>query len=215
MKKIKDRMMLSILAGGVGTVNMLIIDRISRKFGKSKRSYPTTAAGVWVNSRKQAESPQGQFLGISMIMWMSMLGAFGLINFLSKYGKDHMIPKGIVFGGTFGSMINALLSVLVNNKMKSKDATSNLSYLLTNCMFGLTTALIATKLGHESLFDAAPANNRLKPTEKTSEEQQLALPRTEHTTQTRQTKPTKQTKQAEQAKQAEVEQAKEGPHYIH
>lgn len=176
MKKIKDRIFLSILAGGLGTVLLTAVDVISSRLGISQRSYRTTAAGVWVSSRRQAETWQGQLLGAIMNIGLSMVGAFGLIGLLSKYGRDKLVLKGLFFGTTFGAVVNAILSGLVNNKVKPKDAASNLSYLASNAIFGVTTALVASKLGHESLFDAQPQNDWVKPTGKTSEEEKLHTP---------------------------------------
>lgn len=170
MNKIKDRITLSILAGGVGTVAMMVTDMISSKSKMSQRSYPTTAAGVWLKSRRQAESWQGQLLGIIMTSGLSMVGAFGLVNLLSKYGRDKILIKGLFFGTTFGSIINAMLSGLVNPKIKPKDAVSNLSYIVSNAVFGAITALVASKIGHDSIYDAPPTNNWVNPTEKTTEE---------------------------------------------
>ena len=56
------------------------------------------------------------------------------------------------------------------NKVKPKDAASNLSYVFSNMVYGLLTTFAAAKLGHDSLFDAPPLNDYLKPTEKTSEQ---------------------------------------------
>lgn len=176
MNKIKDRITLSILAGGVGTVLQTAVDVISSKLGISQRSFRTTAAGVWVSSRRQAESWQGQLLGSIMNIGLSMVGAFGLISLLTKYGRDKIVLKGLFLGTSFGAVVNALLSGLINNKVKPKDAASNLSYLVSNAVFGVTTALIASKIGHESLFDAQPQNDWVKPTEKTSEEEKLHSP---------------------------------------
>jgi hypothetical protein len=170
MNKIKDRVTLSILAGGVGTVAMMAIDMISAKLKISQRSYPTTAAGVWVSSRKQAEGWQGQTLGTIMTLGLSMVGAFGLINLLSKYGRDKIITKGLFFGTSFGSIINAMLSGLTSKKIKPKDAASNLSYIISSAVFGTITALVASKMGHDSIYDAPPRNNWVNPTEKTTEE---------------------------------------------
>lgn len=170
MKKIKDRVTLSILAGGVGAVSMLVTDMISAKSKISKRSYPTTASGVWVKSLKQAESWQGQLLGTLMTVGLSMSGAFALVNLLSKYGRDNVLTKGLFFGTSFGATITAMVSGLTNKRIKPKDANSNLSYMLSNALFGVTTALVASKMGHDSIYDAPPMNNWADPTEKTTEE---------------------------------------------
>lgn len=170
MRKIKDRITLSMAAGIIGAISGLIVDSIFYFSGKSKRSWPTTAAGIWVSSRKDAESLIGQLLGITMAIGMSMLGSFSFVNLLCKYGRDKILLKGLFFGMSFSSMIHATIGGIVNQKLKPTDAISNFSYLLSGSIYGLATAVAASQLGHESLFDAPPKNDYIKPTEKTSEE---------------------------------------------
>ena len=75
MRKIKDRRTLRIVAGILGALPKIIIDEILR-LDISKRSYRQTAAGVWVNSRKEAESWKGSILGTIMDKTSIMLEAF-------------------------------------------------------------------------------------------------------------------------------------------
>ena len=173
MKKIKDRVTLSILAGGIGFLFLIATDMFSNRLGISKRSYPTTAAGIWVSSRKQAESWQGQLLGIFMTFGLCAIGAMKQIKVLSIYGKDQLLAKGIYFGAAFGAIINAGLSGLTNKKIKPKDASSNLSYVLSSTIYGIITTFAAAKLGDDTLFDASPVNNQISQTGKTTEELRL------------------------------------------
>ncbi|MDA8228577.1 MAG: hypothetical protein M0T74_12935 [Desulfitobacterium hafniense] len=170
MKKIKDRMVLGLIAGGAGVLLQTIFDEISVRVGISKRSYRTTAAGIWVSSRRQAEKWQGQLFGFFMNSFLAMLGGISIVNIFSKSGRDHWLIKGLYFGMTFGAIINGLLSSLPMNKVKPKDANSNLSYLFTNALYGLAVGTIAAKLGDDSIYDAKPQNNYLKPTELTTEQ---------------------------------------------
>jgi hypothetical protein len=118
----------------------------------SKRSFRETASGVWVNTRKQAKSPQGQILGSLLDLGMGMLGSVGQVFILSKTGKDNLLVKGSFFGIVYGSLITAALSALPANKVKPKDATSNLSYMFSHALFGLGTTYAATLFGDQSLW---------------------------------------------------------------
>ena len=170
MKKINDRIYLGMISGTVGLIALTLIDVISSKMKISQRSYRTTAAGVWVSSRRQAEKWPGQILGVVMNLGLSMVGGFSVIKMLTTYGRDKLIPKGIFFGITFGSVITAILSGFANNKVKPKDALSNLSYLLSHAAFGLASIFTAAKIGDDSLFDIPPQNDYSKPTEMTTEQ---------------------------------------------
>lgn len=170
MKKINDRIYLGMLSGFVGLMALMGTDIISSKMRISQRSFPTTAAGVWVSSRKQAEKWQGQLLGTIMNLGLSMVGGVSAVKLLTTYGRDKLVPKGIFLGITFGSMITAILSGFVQNKVKPKDANSNLSYLISHALFGLATVFTAAKLGDDSLFDTPPKNDYLQSTQKTTEQ---------------------------------------------
>ncbi|MDR3584624.1 MAG: hypothetical protein P4L59_04785 [Desulfosporosinus sp.] len=170
MRKINDRIYLGMLSGAAGLVALTLVDVLSSKMKISQRSYRTTAAGIWVSSRRQAEKWPGQILGIMMNLGLSMVGGFSVVKMLTKYGRDKLVPKGLFFGVTFGAVITAILSGFANNKVKPKDAISNLSYLLSHAAFGLTSVFTAAKLGDDSLFDTPPQNDYSKPTEKTTEQ---------------------------------------------
>lgn len=170
MRKIKDRHTLGVVAGLIGTIPKIIIDEVSMRKKISERPYRETAAGVWVNSRKEAKSWKGSLLGTIMDTGLSMVGAIMKLNYLSKYGRDHLITKGAVFGIGFGAIITALLSGFSNNKVRPNDAASNLSYVFANGVYGIVTTLVLAKLGDDSLFDSKPLNDYVKPTEQTTYE---------------------------------------------
>ena len=170
MKKINDRIFLGMLSGTAGFVVLTLIDVISSKMKVSQRAYRTTASGVWVSSRKEADSWPGQFLGLMMSLGLSMIGGVLGVKMLTTYGRDKLVPKSLFFGVTFGSIITSMLSGLASNKVKPKDAKSNLSYMLSHAAFGLVSIFTAAWLGDDSLFDTSPRNDYLKPTRKTTEQ---------------------------------------------
>jgi hypothetical protein len=169
VKKIKDRDTLSIYSGMIGLAGLMLADEISQKLKISQRSYRQAAAGVFV-SKKEAKKARGQILGVIMNSAVSVLGANYIIKRMSQNGRDKLISKGITSGIMFGAIATVLPNLAPWNKMKPKDAASNLSYVFSNIVFGLLTTISAAKLGHDSLFDTAPQNDYLKPTEQTSEQ---------------------------------------------
>ena len=170
MRKINDRIYLGMISGATGLVALSLIDLISSKMRISQRSYRTTASGVWVSSRREAEKWSGQLLGVMMNIGLSMVGGVSVVKILTTFGRDKLLPKGLFFGITFGSIITAMLSGFANNKVKPKDAISNLSYVLSHAAFGLVSFFTAAKLGDDSLFDAPPQNDYINPTNQTSEQ---------------------------------------------
>lgn len=170
MRKINDRIYLGMISGAAGFVALIIVDVISSKMKISQRSYPTTAAGIWVSSRRQAEKWSGQLLGVLMNIGLSMVGGVSVVKMLTTFGRDKLVPKGLFFGVAFGSVITAILSGFASNKVRPKDAISNLSYLLSHAAFGLVSIFTAAKIGDDSLFDTPPQNDYSKPTKITTEQ---------------------------------------------
>ncbi|GAB6154269.1 hypothetical protein JCM17380_30190 [Desulfosporosinus burensis] len=74
MRKINDRIYLGMISGTVGLITLTLIDAISSRIGISQRAYRTTASGVWVSSRRQAEKWEGQLLGVIMNLGLCMVG---------------------------------------------------------------------------------------------------------------------------------------------
>jgi hypothetical protein len=172
MEKIKDRNTLAIASGMIGLSGIVLVDEASRRAKISKRSYRVAAAGMFL-SKREAMSLKGQALGIIMNSAISIVGAKYIINEMSKTGRDHILSKGILTGVTLGAIATAIPNIVPKNNVKPKDASSNLSYIFTNLVYGLITTFAAAKLGHDSLFDTPPQNDYIKPTEQTSEEKQL------------------------------------------
>lgn len=170
MKKIKDRITLGIVSGLFGTVLKIASDEIFLRKNISKRSFRETASGVWVSTRRQAKSPYGQILGSFLDLGMGMVGSVGQVYILSKTGKDNLFAKGTFFGIAYGSIITAGLSAFPRNKVKPKDAQSNLSYMISHGLFGLATTYAISALGDKSLWDVPPSNNYIKPTQYTTAE---------------------------------------------
>lgn len=170
MQKIKDRFTLGIVAGLLGFGAKMLVDEISLRQKLSKRSYRETASGIWVNSHKEATSLKGNILGLIMDAGLSTTGAIIKLNVLSKYGRDHLLLKGTYFGAAFGAIVTAAIGSLSNNKVRPKDAASNLSHILSNIAYGLITTIVLAKLGDDSLFDSKPVNDSVNPTLKTTEQ---------------------------------------------
>lgn len=176
MKKIKDRVTLAIVSGLIGTILKTASDEVFLRNKISQRSFRETASGVWVSTRREAKSPYGQILGQIMDLGLGMVGAVAQVQLLSKTGKNNLAAKGTFFGITFGAVITAMLSGFNSNKVKPKDAKSNLSYIISDAIFGLGTTFSMALLGDESLWDAPPANNYVQPTTPTTAEQNQQNP---------------------------------------
>jgi hypothetical protein len=153
---IKDRVLLGTIAGLAGNLVKTAIDEISLRMKVSQRSFRVTAAGVWLPTAQEADSLRVQVLGGILDSGMAILGGVGTVQLLTTTGKDQLMVKGIVSGVALGSMITAMMSGLIRNKVQPKDAASNLSYMLSHAAYGLVTTYVAAKLGDASLFMEKP-----------------------------------------------------------
>lgn len=122
MKKIKDRILLGVVAGLCGNLIKTAVDEVSLRKKISQRSFRETASGVWVSTQKEASNLKGQILGGLLDFGTGILGGIGTVYFLSKTGRDQLCIKGLVSGITIGSIITAFLSVFPKNKVRPKDA---------------------------------------------------------------------------------------------
>ncbi|MCR3921428.1 MAG: hypothetical protein NUK65_02790 [Firmicutes bacterium] len=160
MLKIKDRVALGVLAGLGGNLVKTAIDELSYQMRISQRSFRETASGVWV-SKRQSRSVKGQILGGLLDFGMGAVGGIGTVTLLSKTGRDKLLVKGLVSGVAMGSTVTALASAFPQNRVRPKDAASNLSYMVSHAIYGVVTTYVAAKLGDPSVFniESAPKGN--------------------------------------------------------
>lgn len=178
--KIKDRIVLGAVAGLIGNCFKTFLDEISLRLKISQRSFRATAAGVWVSKEKEAINIKGQTLGSILDFGLASLGGIGIVHLLSKTGRDHLIIKGTISGITIGSFITGMLSAFPQNKVKPKDAASNLSYIAAHAIYGIVTTVFIAKFGDKLLFDSEPYNDRLSPTNPTTQQESLPYDRNSH-----------------------------------
>lgn len=171
--KIKDRIVLGTVAGLIGNIVKTLFDEASLRLKISQRSFRSTAAGIWVSKKSEATNLKGQILGAIFDFGLSSLGGIGIVHLLSKTGRDNIIVKGLISGITIGSFVTAGLSAFPQNKVKPKDAASNLSYVAAHAIYGLVVTSIISKLGDSQLFDTKPVNDYISPTESTTEQKFL------------------------------------------
>lgn len=153
LKPIKDPVVLGVVSGLIGNAAKMLGDEISLRMKISQRSFRETSAGVWVNKRSEATKLRGQLLGAISDFGMSGVFGIALVQIISKTGKSGLLLKGVTAGMSFGAFITAILSMQPDNKVRPKDAASNLSYMVNHAILGIVSTTVAVKLGAPSLFD--------------------------------------------------------------
>lgn len=165
MRKIKDPIILGIVAGLAGNAVKLAGNLINRyAFRKSDVTYPEIAAGLFMTKREREKRVGRVTGGLADFVLGGALGV-PLVYLLRYTGRDHAALKGLAVGhlawitvyGALGRGLDSQKGVFPLN------ADTNLSALLNHSWFGLTAALVAAKLGDESLFPEPGDPARITP----------------------------------------------------
>lgn len=154
MKKIDDPIVLGIVAGLAGNCVKLAGNLLNRfVLRESDTTYPEIAAGLFMTKRAR-DTLTGRVVGA--IADFALGGALGvpMVYILRYTGRDHAALKGAGLGhlawtimyGTIGRGMGPKKGVFPLNE------DTNLSAFINHTWYGMTTALLASKLGDNSLF---------------------------------------------------------------
>lgn len=91
--KVKDRMMLGMIAGLGGNAVKTLADEVLLRKKLSQRSFRATAAGVWVNTEKEATNINGQILGALSDFGLAATGGVGITICCQKRAVTMLFPK--------------------------------------------------------------------------------------------------------------------------
>lgn len=149
MQRIKDRLLLGVVAGVGGNLVKEVIAESSIRSGLSKYSCRRMVPHL-VLSEKDAKSWKGWIIGTTTDFSVACATGTLLVYTLTHTGKDYSWLKGIIVSnGILDQVFNAFSTLLPQVK---KDPNSNILCKLIHTLFGITTASIITKLGSDSLF---------------------------------------------------------------
>jgi len=152
MAKIKDRIILGVIAGLGGNLIKNIIGRSCMRYGLAELNGPERAAGMLLPGYKIATF-QGRLVGyIADGVIASILG-LGTVYALSLTGKDKAITKGVLSGLAAWTTLYGALGTMGATKVGPVSSKTVLVELVAHTAYGATTAYLATKLGDPSLFD--------------------------------------------------------------
>lgn len=149
MKKIKDRVLLGVIAGMLGSVPGRVLNKIEFEVGITDSRYEEMAAKLFV-SNKDAHSQRGKAVGKIANGLLTNAVGISTAYTLSATGRDYALLKGIgitslAWLGIYG------LSTQAQVRKSKKPLAALLSYM-DHIIFGATTALVVKNLGDESLF---------------------------------------------------------------
>ncbi|MCL6638223.1 MAG: hypothetical protein K6T80_00900 [Firmicutes bacterium] len=151
MARIKDRLILGVLAGLGGNIAKTIIVEIAKRCNLAEIDGPEKAAGMLVPPYKIAD-PVGKAVGyLADNVVASMLGIVTVYG-LSISGKDKAVLKGALTGQAMWAMFYGVLANMGATKVQPVSPKSVLSEFAGHTAYGALTAYLATRLGDPGLF---------------------------------------------------------------
>jgi multidrug transporter EmrE-like cation transporter len=149
MKKIKDRLLLGVIAGTLASIPGRVLNKIEFEAGLTDSRYEQMAALLLVN-KKDAHKNPGKVIGKIVNGLLADAVGIATTYTLSTTGRDYAIFKGI--GITSLAWLGMYGFGTKENMRKSKKPLVPLLSYLDHIIFGTTTALLVKTLGDDKLF---------------------------------------------------------------
>lgn len=151
MQKIKDTILLGIVAGLTGNALKNLGEHACNKMGMTQAAYPTIAGEAFM-TKKQTKSNLGKTVG-----WLTdaALGAglgVGYAYVLKFTGKDHALMKGVGYGHGAWTLFLGGSNKLMVNPVLPIDPKTMLSFYFSHTLYGIGLALGACAFGDKDLF---------------------------------------------------------------
>lgn len=152
MKKIKDPIMLGIVAGMTGNIVKNIGNIISLKMGTSRMRYTEAASGIYLPKRK-ARKPLGQVIGALAENVSGCTLGIGLVYMLKLTGQDHAFIKGIGYSHVAWTFFLGGINVIGVSSFKMPDAKTVMSSFVNHSLYGLMATMTALSLADKDLLN--------------------------------------------------------------
>lgn len=150
MQKIKDRILLGIFSGLIGSVPGRLLNAVEYDLGLTDSTYGQMAAHQFI-SKNKINTPDGVLLGSVANELIALSTGIAITYTLSATGRDHALIKGMGVGSFYWFLLYGLSSQL-GKTPKSKKPLSLLYSLVDHLIFGSTASIIISEFGDDSLF---------------------------------------------------------------
>ena len=161
MQKIKDPILLGILAGLAGNVLKTTGSLLTQKIGMSQTNYSKMAGSLFM-SKKSTKSELRKKVGYLADAALGAGMGVGYIYVLKFTGKDHALMKGVGYGHGAWTLFMGGANKLGVAGTYPLSPKSVLSTYLEHTLYGLGAYLVATKLGDEDLFAKEDIENTVR-----------------------------------------------------
>lgn len=150
MEKIRDRVVLGIITGLIGAIPGRLLNAVEYNRGLSDAKYGQMAASVFV-SGKAVNTPRGRLIGSVANLIIACTTGLTTTYLLSCTGRDYAAVKGIGVGTLYWFGLHGLTPRL-GLAVKGKSNRTPLLSLIDHIIFGSLSGILASNLGHDSLF---------------------------------------------------------------
>ncbi len=169
--KITDKIILGLVSGLLGNIPKIIINEALVRKGIEKKRFAEIVAGMFV-TQKEAASKKGIAFGFAGDFVSASFLGIPLVYLLSYTGKNNKIVKGGIIGLVGLGLYRGILAKLGAKGTYPQDVTTNVFMSVTSTLWGVTTGILVSILGHKSVF----AQKQAKEKEICSSERPQSLP---------------------------------------
>jgi hypothetical protein len=167
--KIKDRLLLGLVAGLGANIPKLLLGRAAMKMKMAEMNGPEIAAGIFVPGHQLTTIP-GKVIGYIADATISGILGATTVYALSFTGKNSYVLKGAVMGQIMWQGLYVILGSFGGSQVKPGTPKTILAEFVNHTVFGITAATIAANLGDEALFSgklpmsaSAPSQDQQQP----------------------------------------------------
>ncbi len=150
MFKIRDRVLLGILAGVICGLPGRVTNSVEYHLGLTDVKYGQIASSLFIPKNKVNTSEAKIIASLTNHTTISITGII-ITYLLSATGRDNAVIKGTGVGSVLWIAIYGL-SARLGLTIRSKKPLSSLLSFIDHAVFGAFCGLFAAKFGHSSLF---------------------------------------------------------------
>lgn len=151
MQKIKDRIVLGVVAGLTANLTKQAIEWTAYRYHITREVGADKAAGFLLPPNK-IRTKAGRCIGLvadsSIAACLGILGVY----VLTFTGKDYPLVKGVCIGNATWTMAYGILTRMGVSSSVYRDKDTTAVAWLSHTAFGISKFWLLNKLGHPSLF---------------------------------------------------------------
>lgn len=152
MKKIKDPLILGLVAGTLAAIPKTLMNEILYRTGLETKRYAEVVSGVFLR-QAAAKSRPGAGYGLFFDFIISSGMGVPLVTILRKTGTDEGLLKGGLTGLIGFTVLRGIMANFGPGLNYPKDSNSNIAMSLSSFLWGITASAIAMSIADRSVLE--------------------------------------------------------------